>query len=372
MEGKKPLYRVIYEDLASRIQSGRLKQGDRIPTEKEWAVSYGVSRITSKKALDLAAEHGMIDRKPGKGSFVTREARMISGRSSRGRQRTIGVVLPELSDFFGLDLFTALEQCAHENGYHILTGISNKRVEKENDLILRFRDYPVDAMIVFPVHKETFNNEMLKLIISRFPIILVDRYLRDVSVPNVLTRNRGATMLGMEHLYELGHRAIGVVSRPLATSTSLQEREKGILESLAKHGERSHPEWWLTELEELDDKSETRFLAHQSMIRRFLSDHPELTAVFSLEYSAIPMLRSVAEELGLRVPEDLSLICFDSPGHVTSHLFPVTHLRQNQRGIACKAFELVRRMLDGEALTDYRFEVDAELIIGSTTGPIRG
>ena len=54
--GKAIMYERIYGDLLAKIQSGDYQPGDRLPSEKESAEFYGVSRITAKKAMDMLAK----------------------------------------------------------------------------------------------------------------------------------------------------------------------------------------------------------------------------------------------------------------------------------------------------------------------------
>ena len=107
MEKKEPLYKAIYKEIISKVESGEYKAGNRIPTEGEWAEKYKVSRITSKKALDLAAENGIIYKQPGKGSFITDKAAKICRKKNKVRKKVLAVIQPDLSDFFGLDFFLA-------------------------------------------------------------------------------------------------------------------------------------------------------------------------------------------------------------------------------------------------------------------------
>ena len=58
--GKTIMYERIYADLLAKIQNGDYKPGDRLPSEKESAELYGVSRITAKKAMDLLAKEKKI------------------------------------------------------------------------------------------------------------------------------------------------------------------------------------------------------------------------------------------------------------------------------------------------------------------------
>jgi len=65
-----PLYRRIHDELRAKIEAGEYKPGARLPSELELARTYGVSRITSRQALDLLCSEGLLIRRQGMGSFV--------------------------------------------------------------------------------------------------------------------------------------------------------------------------------------------------------------------------------------------------------------------------------------------------------------
>ena len=66
--GKAIMYERIYADLLAKIQNGDYQPGDRLPSEKESAELYGVSRITAKKAMDMLAKEKKISREPDRKS----------------------------------------------------------------------------------------------------------------------------------------------------------------------------------------------------------------------------------------------------------------------------------------------------------------
>lgn len=66
----KPKYLQIYEQIYKNIETGFYQPGAKLPSEKELSQNYAVSRITSKKALEMLADQGYIVRQPGRGSFV--------------------------------------------------------------------------------------------------------------------------------------------------------------------------------------------------------------------------------------------------------------------------------------------------------------
>ena len=66
-----PLYYQLENLLREKILSGAFAPGDRIPTESDLIRRYGVSRITVRQALTALAGEGLIERRQGRGTFVT-------------------------------------------------------------------------------------------------------------------------------------------------------------------------------------------------------------------------------------------------------------------------------------------------------------
>lgn len=67
-----PAYRRLGNVLASRIRSGELAPGARVPSERELAAEQGISRMTARAAVDLLARRGLVERKERSGVFVAR------------------------------------------------------------------------------------------------------------------------------------------------------------------------------------------------------------------------------------------------------------------------------------------------------------
>src|ERR671917_783880 len=67
-----PAYRRVGDFLATRIRSGELAPGARVPSERELAIEQGISRMTARAAVDLLARRGLVERKERSGVFVAR------------------------------------------------------------------------------------------------------------------------------------------------------------------------------------------------------------------------------------------------------------------------------------------------------------
>lgn len=70
-EAGAPLYQQLADNLRQRIAAGEFRPGERLPTEAELGVQFGLSRITVRQALSVLTRHGLIERFPSRGSFVT-------------------------------------------------------------------------------------------------------------------------------------------------------------------------------------------------------------------------------------------------------------------------------------------------------------
>ncbi len=67
-----PIYRQVFDELESRIQAGELEPGERLPSERDFAAQYGISRMTVRDALDQLVRRGRIERRERSGNFVAR------------------------------------------------------------------------------------------------------------------------------------------------------------------------------------------------------------------------------------------------------------------------------------------------------------
>ena len=66
-----PLYLQLADELRKQIEEGKLKENEKILTEKELSETYNVSRITVRKALEILTDEDLLTRKQGVGTFVT-------------------------------------------------------------------------------------------------------------------------------------------------------------------------------------------------------------------------------------------------------------------------------------------------------------
>lgn len=377
----KPLYEVLYDNIKKDIISGVYNEGDRVPSEKELSGQFDVSRITTKKALELLAGEGLIIRQPGRGSFVKLsshdEVETIEngGTVPKTEQKAplIGLVITDFDDSYGTALISSIEKCTAEHSCFLVLRRSFGMADIEQKAIKELVKLGVDGLIVFPSQAEFFSEEILKLVLNKFPLVLVDRHLKGISTASVSTDNVGAARIGTEYLLELGHRHIGILTPPPSDTTALEDRIEGFIQAHAEKGVIVDRDLWINSITSTLPNSfrPPNIKRDIDKIKSHMSAHPNITALFAAEYYIALMTKEAVKELGMRVPEDISIICFDSP---PTHIgeFHLTYLAQDQEKMGQKVFDLLTKLRNksDQDMIPKRVLLDANLVIGNSTAPV--
>ena len=168
-------------------------------------------------------------------------------------------------------------------------------------------------------------------------------------VSSVGVNHRQGIRLAYEHLYENGHRKIGLLQDHLG-GWGNSERRLGFLESLEQHG--------------VDSKAERSFDITGNTISDVLEHvlSRKFTAlVISSESAVLKVIREL-HRLGVRIPDDLSLISYEHPS-ISPYLWPAhTTLKQNHIQLVTNAIDIAARLLDDETEHPMRILVDNQLI----------
>jgi LacI family transcriptional regulator len=150
----------------------------------------------------------------------------------------------------------------------------------------------------------TFIEDTVDMIKRRvnIPITLVDSYAPGLPFDSILIDNHHGASSAMEHLIGLGHRHIGLVGTNPKSPPGIFDRRMSYYGTLARHEIRDRY---------VIDSELSRVDAYRA-VQELLKKHPQITAIFAAnDDSAIGVLNA-ARDLGLRVPQDLSVIGFDN------------------------------------------------------------
>jgi DNA-binding LacI/PurR family transcriptional regulator len=333
-----PLYQQIADEIKAKIQSGVLKVGDAIGSHSELTLQYGVSVITVKKALSDLIREGYLYSRVGKGTFVARKSVALN----LSRQKTLGLVLRDLTNPFFSLIAHGAEKKADLLGYNLLLSSSIGKINKEETLISRFEAMGVDGIIIASL-SQTYRatDEIKRLHQSGFPYVMVS-YIHEPDIWYVGTDHERGAYLATEHLLRSSYKRIGYVTGGKHNLLS-KLRQKGYERALKEYGQRFSKDL----IFEIDDKK-SRFDAGYEVGKHIarLSKKPDALFIYS-DVVALGVMKSLGE-VGINIPKDIALVGFDDIERAQYADVPLTTVHQPTEEIGAKAIEILTERLAGK------------------------
>lgn len=366
------IYQVIYEHLLEEIREGKYGIGMQLPTEKELCRKYSVSRITAKHALDMLAANGVVERAKGKGTFVIEpKAKPSDSAFTKVRGKLIAVILPDFADAFGVKLLQGIEKECAANGVNFVLRLSYGSFSAEQQVLEEMEELGVDGIMISPVSEVCYNPKLLNMILNHFPLVIIDRVMLGMDVCFVGTDNITSVKNAMNYLFELGHEQIAWISPKVAPSCPLEYRQNGFLESCIDHNIVPRRELWYNEILSVRPQQNTPENIQRDIDRlaEHLTAYPEITAVFASEYNVAWLVKRAAQSIGLNVPQDLSIICFDLPDSF-SQFREFTHVQQDEDGIGRKGVQLLLQHIADDTLPNSSVTFPGLFSIGRSTAKV--
>lgn len=334
---KEPLYQQIQNIIKEQIQSGKLRLGDRVPSEKELMEEFHVSQITTKNALTGLAEEGIVVRIKGKGTFVAESDLLKSQQHYRQESNgLIGLILPTMKTKVEQELVNYIEKYTSQKGYQLLIKITRESQFEEADAIEMFQGIGVKGMIIFPTEKEIYNEAILRLTLDKFPLVLVDRYLENIRTYSVSSDNRKGTFTAISHLLDKGHTHIGLIS-PIITNTVTEERTKGFEDAFIKNDIMVNKKLWL-----FLNFNNICFDKTPDIIKEFLMENPNITSLFVMNAELAIYTYEAIQAINKESNRHIELISFDSPGIIGS-----SYIEQDIDECSKQTINLLVEQIDG-------------------------
>ncbi|WP_440696073.1 LacI family DNA-binding transcriptional regulator [Clavibacter nebraskensis] len=302
---------------------------------------YGISAETSRRVMEVVERLGY-------------ESSLVASSMRSHRTGVIGVLVADFEPF-SAEILKGVGAALRKSRYDLLAYSGSRQVDNtgwERRSLSRLSGTLIDgAIMVTPtvVHAQT-----------EIPVVSIDPHTGPADLPSVESDSLGGALQATRHLLELGHRRIGFLAgRPDLRSASL--REAGYRRALQDAGIAFDPAlvrsgFFLTALA-------------REPARALLSMPDRPTAIFAAnDLSGIAILQ-VAAELGIRVPEDLSVIGFDDIPEASQMTPPLTTIRQPMQRLGTTAVDLLMSLMGGTEPEAMRVQLPTRLVRRATTGP---
>lgn len=260
----------------------------------------------------------------------------VAARSLRSkRMHSLALILPDITNSFWTTVARGVEDAAQARGYAVLLCNTDENLTKQAGYLRLVASQRVDGVIIAPCDADPAHVAPLRE--RAIPTVVIDRIVTDWEVDRVRGDSLSGAYALVCHLIALGHVHIAMISGPCGTSTA-DDRVSGYRLALAEAG--------LAIDERLIRRGEFRISSGEALTRALFQEGLRPTAIFAANNALAMGVIDAAGGLGLRIPQDLALVCFDDLAN-GSRLFPfLTVAVQPAYEIGLKAAQLLLGRLE--------------------------
>ena len=309
-------------------------------TIKDIAKVADVSYATVSRALSGSSEIGEATRE--RILRICNEMNYIPDSVARSmvkkRTNILGVVTASINNPFMSELIEAIEINARESGFNLMVCNSAYDLELEKRQFSLLLGRRVDGIIVIPAGKETVAN--LSSYSTDIPVVYVSESISDAGQFFVAIDNAAGARIGVEYLNSLGHKKILYLGR----------REGSLTHRLRAEGVQATCNALGVDVKFKDNDSEGKSSMEigYHLAKEYFSTPEDCTAIFCATDSLALGAMQAADEMGVRIPEDISLLGFDNISFTALPRIGITTVEQPKLEMAKAAFELVTKTSEEE------------------------
>jgi LacI family transcriptional regulator len=333
---------ITLDDIAKKVKVSRVTVSKALRGHPD--ISEKTSKLVRKVANDLGYSPNFI-------------ARNLSAR----RSNMLGVVVPKIAHFFFSSVIEAIYNTAFERNYETILTVSQENAEREKKHIHTLVSMRVDGIII-SVSQETKDVEIFKWIRQMgIPVVFVDRmpYPPIAGFSSVQVDDKGGAGQVVEQAVKAGYRKIAMVGGNPTVNIG-RNRQSGFEESLNRYGLPVKPEWIVHGGFGKED-------GYRGFKQLFESgDRPEF--VFAITYPVALGIYEAAKELGLRIPDDIDIICFGESDMISLLHPSLSCVSQHTQELGTKAVKTMIEIIEHPDETAERHVVVPTRLIMRETG----
>lgn len=317
-----------------------------------------VSRVINHKTDNIGVK--TVERVEKKISELGYTPNSVARSMITGRSNTVGLVIPDVRNPFFSELARGVEDQMNEQQYGVLLCNTDSSLEKEKQYIDLLKGKVSDGMLFTTQNKYEFSHYFNELIHNNYPIVLIERYLEGVDkLPGIYFDNRGGAKKICDFIIGRGHRRVACISGPLET-TNARMRLDGYQDALNEAGIFFDQALVVT--------GNYRYQSGYDCMKKILErnkawgEDKKVTAVFAsndmMAYGAYKAL----EEVGLKVPRDISLAGFDNIKFPDVFMPKLTTVELPAYDMGRRAAEMLITIMRKEKLEEMTYEYSLEVV----------
>jgi len=262
----------------------------------------------------------------------------------------IGLLVPDISNFFFTAIAEGLEKVLSEKGYHLIISSTRENIEVEINKVKLLEGNFIDGLVI----ATSANNysELFNSIKGDYPVVLIDRKPENYTGLSVLVDNEKGAFNAVDILIKRGHKRIGLITGIEGLSTS-KERLKGYMEAFKYNN--------IPVYNNLIRAGNSKYEGGYNLTKELSKE--SISALFVTNNLMSIGALTALKELKLRVPEDIALIGFDDYPWTNIISPSLSVVKQPSFQIGEVAGELIIKKIKGEVIKEEEIILNTTLII---------
>jgi LacI family transcriptional regulator len=261
------------------------------------------------------------------------------------RTKTIGILFPEVSNMFSAKIFRGVENAVHERGASVIVCNTASNGARTMKYLQVLHEKRIDGIIfVSEVLKEEYYEAISSM---NIPIVLAATETYRYQLPYVKVNDRHAAYTAVEYLINKGHRKIGMISGNKHDPIAGQPRIEGYKEALIRNNIPINENY-------IVNAKGFSFKDGFENLPSLLDAAPDITAIFAASDEMAMGIISAAYNLGINIPDDLSVIGYDNLPLAEMSIPPLTTVAQPLEEIGEMAANMLFTMIETGEIMESR------------------
>lgn len=325
--------------VVTSIDVAKLAEVSQSAVSRTFTPGASVSDATRERVMAAASELGY------RPNALARA--MISGRS-----RLIAILVAYLENQFYPVVLEKLSRALQADGYQVLLFMTDPGGQDE--VVRRILQYQVQGILMASATMSSnLANECAE---TGIPVVMLNRYVANTSASSVTSDNIEGGRMVADFLVRAGHKRIAYIAGIEDSSTN-RDREAGFYSGLADHGlvvsGRSVGNYTF----------EGAALATRELFSRSVKPDAIFVANDHMAFAVMDVIRS---ELGLRIPEDVSIIGYDNVPEASWNAYGLTTVEQHPEEMARTAIKILLEQVENRTVAKRAAILPAKLIVRSS------
>ena len=321
-------------------------------TSLQVAKKAGVSQSAVSRVFTpgASASQATIDKVKKAANDLGYRPNILARAMVSGKSRIIGVVVAYLENQFYPEALERLSNSLQAKGYHVLIFMAGKNMQSLDGVVEEILDYQVDGIVAASVAMSSTLAERCKF--AGVPMVLFNRSQDLPSMSAVTSDNIAGGRKVAEFLISGNHKKIGYISGWEGASTQ-RDREAGFISCLANSGFTLH------------NRQVGNFVmeeAKEATRKMFSSDPPDAVFVAN-DHMALAVMDTLRYEIGLKIPQDVSVIGYDDVPASAWPPYDLTTVRQPVNKMVQETVEILIEKINNTEIEPRRVKIDGPLII---------